>query len=96
MAVEGGLLLQTFMFVHRLLTTSWFQSLLQRILIAPHAHMIRVHMKKKVKGILYFRGQKCFSKKEAFKYIRKARVLIIIGVAGLHNSYPRRLIPTDL
>ena len=46
------------------------------------------------RNLEYFQGQK-ITKKEAFKYLRKARV-IIIEVLGLRNSYPRRLIPTDL
>ena len=58
-------------------------------------------MGKKVKGILSIFKDKNYlgcersTKKEAFKYLRKARV-IIIEVLSLRNSYPRRLIPTDL
>lgn len=57
-------------------------------------------MKKKVRGIPnIFKdknnlGCEHSSKKEAFKLLLKARV-IMIGVAGLHNSYPHGVIPTD-
>ena len=58
-------------------------------------------LKKKVKGILsifkdksYLGCERSF-KKEAFKYLRKARV-IRMEVIGLHNFYPHRLMPTDL
>ena len=41
------------------------------------------------------RGYERSSKKEAFKHLWKARV-IIMGVAGLHNCYLRRVVTTDL
>ena len=58
-------------------------------------------MEKKTKGILsIFNDQNCrgyerSSKKGAFKHLWKARV-IIMGVAGLHNCYLRRVATTDL
>ena len=58
-------------------------------------------MEKKTKGILtIFKDQNCrgyerSSKKEALKHLWKARV-IIMGVAGLHNCYLRRVVTTDL
>ena len=62
--------------------------------------LIWVYLKKKVKGIFSifkdknYLGWERFSKKEAYKHLRKARV-IIMRVASLHNSYPRRVIPAD-
>ena len=52
------------------------------------------------RNLEFFNDKNCLgcehsSQKEGFKHVRKARA-ILIGVADLHNSYPRRVIPTNL
>ena len=50
------------------------------------------------RNLEYFNYRDCersTNKKESFKHLWKARVMLLMAVTGLHNSYPRRVIPTD-
>ena len=51
------------------------------------------------RNLEYFNYRDCersTNKKVSFKHLWKARVMLLMAVTGLHNSYPRRVISTDL